>query len=321
MKKFYLLAGLWAALFSVNAQQVATFEEISLEPGSFYNGSDGAGGFTSGGIWFPNDYYSEYFSWSGFAVSNSTDVTTPGYGNQYSAIADGGAENSENYAVGYYTGALKIEFDEPTQMVGFHVTNSTYAYLAIRDGDSFTKKFGGTDGTDPDYFKLLVSGKDESGNPTDTIDFFLADFRFENSDDDYLVDDWVWLDLSSLGSVTELNFGMESTDVGEWGMNNPTYFCIDNFTFENLNSSVAFNPENDALKIFPNPVVDNFSVELPANAKSIILTESTGRIVYQEQVANKSKVQVSELGRLVSGLYFLKVETDTGWRTEKVLKK
>jgi hypothetical protein len=41
MRKFYLMTGLWAALFTVNAQKIATFEDAELEPGTFYNGSDG----------------------------------------------------------------------------------------------------------------------------------------------------------------------------------------------------------------------------------------------------------------------------------------
>src|SRR6056297_1170543 len=107
MKKIYFLLGFWAALVSVNAQNTATFENIALDPGSWWNGSDGSGGFSSGGFWFPNSYDSGYGVWSGFSVSNMTDSVSPGYENQYSAITAGGVEGSENYAVAYVAGTLE----------------------------------------------------------------------------------------------------------------------------------------------------------------------------------------------------------------------
>lgn len=229
MKNFYLITGLWAALFTANAQHVATFDDVDLQTGSFYNGSDGAGGFSSGGFRFPNDYNADWGSWSGFSVSNIKDSVTAGWQNQYSAITAGGVNNSENYAVVFGSGVLRMELENPAEISGFFVTNSTYTYLTMRDGDAFSKKFGGIDGTDPDYFKLIVSGIDIRGNETAKVEFFLADFRFENSEEDYIVNSWEWLDLKSLGVVTALVFNLESTDIGDWGMNTPAYFCLDDF--------------------------------------------------------------------------------------------
>jgi hypothetical protein len=229
MKNFYLIAGLWAALFTANAQHVATFDDVELQTGSFYNGSDGAGGFYSGGFWFPNDYNADWGSWSGFSVSNKKDSVTTGWQNQYSAITAGGVNNSENYAVVFGSGGLQMELENPAEITGVFVSNSTYAYLSMRDGDAFSKKFGGPDGTDPDYLKLTVSGIDIRGNETAKVDFFLADFRFENFEEDFIVKTWEWLDLKSLGVVAALNFSLESTDMGDWGMNTPAYFCLDDF--------------------------------------------------------------------------------------------
>ncbi len=229
MKNFYLIAGLWAALFTANAQHIATFDDVELEAGSFYNGSDGSGGFYSGGFWFPNEYNADWGSWSGFSVSNLKDSSTAGWQNQYSAITAGGVNNSKNYAVVFGSGGLRMELENPAEISGFFVTNSTYTCLTMRDGDAFSKKFGGENGTDPDYFKLSVSGIDIRGNETAKAEFFLADFRFENSDEDYIVNTWEWVDLKSLGVVAELNFSLESTDMGDWGMNTPAYFCLDDF--------------------------------------------------------------------------------------------
>ena len=229
MKKFYFLVGLWAALFSVSARQVATFDDFELETESFWNGSDGSGGFNSGGFYFPNSYNTDWGSWSGFSVSSMQDSTTSGWENQYSAVTAGGANGSENYAVIYIDGKQTMEFEDPLRLNGMYVTNATYTYLSMKNGDDFTKKFGGPDGTDPDYLKLMVSGTDIYGNETKPIEFMLADFTFEDAEKDYIVNNWRWFDLSSLGAVTEIHFTIESTDMGTWGMNTPAYFCIDNF--------------------------------------------------------------------------------------------
>ena len=108
------------------------------------------------------------------------------------------------------------------------LTNTTYAALSMRDGDSFAKRFGGVTGDDPDYLFLTITGKDAGNGDTGTIDFYLADFRFADNADDYILDDWTFVDLSSLGAVSSLEFTMTTTDVGQFGANTPLYFAIDN---------------------------------------------------------------------------------------------
>src|SRR5262249_15531077 len=78
------------------AQITIDFEDLYLDPESYYNGSDGAGGFTSYGAFFNNSYNSMFKSWKGWSYSNVTDVTTPGYQNQYSAynLPDGGGDGA-----------------------------------------------------------------------------------------------------------------------------------------------------------------------------------------------------------------------------------
>lgn len=83
---------------------IITFEELDLGSEGYWNGSDGSGGFTSGNAFFPNqftDWGNGITSWKGFAYSNHTDIVTPGYVNQYSSYAGGGANGSEKYAVIY----------------------------------------------------------------------------------------------------------------------------------------------------------------------------------------------------------------------------
>jgi hypothetical protein len=116
---------------------------------------------------------------------------------------------------------------EPGIVLGASFTNTTYAALSMRDGDAFSKRFGGATGSDPDFFRLLVEGIDALGVSTGIVELLLADFRFADPSDDFIVDDWVFLDLSGLGVVRELRFDFESSDVGAFGINTPVYFAID----------------------------------------------------------------------------------------------
>jgi len=210
---------------------VATFDDLSLAPNSYWNGSDGSGGFTSGNMSFSNNYNSTYSSWDGFAYSNMTDTTTSGPGNQYSAITGGGVNGSSNYGVSYmgYSTPPTITFSGSTDISGMYVTNTTYAYLSMKDGDSFAKQFGGDDGNDPDWFKLTVTGA-KDGSSVGSVDFYLADFRFDDNSQDYILSNWTWLDLSGLGEIDTLTFSESSSDVGSWGMNTPAYFAFDDVT-------------------------------------------------------------------------------------------
>lgn len=209
----------------------STFESVPLAPESYYNGSDLAGGFSDGGNWFVNNYSTQYSSWDGFACSNITDTASSGLDAQYNAITGGGEGGSSNYAVGYlgYTMPPTIQLGAESVLDGAYFSNSSYAYYSMRDGDAFAKKFGGATGNDPDWFLLTITGLTAGGGTTATaVEFYLADFRFADSGLDYILDEWVWVDLSSLGPVTGLQFAMSSSDTGTWGMNTPGYFVMDN---------------------------------------------------------------------------------------------
>lgn len=227
MKHIYLAFIAIFLVFNSVAQSVADFENLELDPSSYWNGSDNSGGFTSGGVKFNNQFSAPPPSWNGFAYSNMTDVTTASYTNQYSAITGKGNEGSANYALCYPINSADIEFTVSTKVTGFYVTNSTYAYFTMKNGDSFSKKFGGESGDEPDFFKLKIEGLDGAGNVVNVVNFYLADFRFGDNSKDYILNKWAWVDLSAMNAVRKLRFSLSSSDNGAWGMNTPSYFCID----------------------------------------------------------------------------------------------
>jgi hypothetical protein len=214
---------------------ISDFEDLGLAPGSFENGAHLEGGFVSGAFQFWNQYNAEWNAWSGWAYANQADTVTPGFGNQFSAYAEGGmanrGEEDDIFAVANigFEGVNRIEMlgQTPLRVSGMYVTNTTYAALSMKHGDAFAKKFGGEEGKDPDWFKLLVWGIQEGGENTDSLEFYLADYRFEEDSLDYIVDSWQWVDLESLGPVRALEFALLSSDLGPFGMNTPAYFCLD----------------------------------------------------------------------------------------------
>ena len=208
---------------------------------NFWLGNQTSTGFQSGSLSFNNDWneaaWGEMFDWSGFGYSRTVDTTTPGSPNQSSAITGGGL-NSSTYAVGFDNAFGQIS---PTisgipvgqRVPGLYVTNTTYAYLAMQDGSQFSDPFGGPSGTEPDWFKLTITGKNAQGAPIGTVDFLLADYQSAESGEDYIVNDWRWVDLLSLSGAESLAFTLDSSDIDTQfgGFFTPAYFAMDDVEF------------------------------------------------------------------------------------------
>ena len=222
--------------------QLVTFDDLTLEPNSFYNGSDNAGGFTSGGAVFNNtftDFGGGFTAWGGWSYSNMVDVTTPGFGNQYAAyhLPGGGGDASANYGVAFWSEFDPVTIDLPSGALlqSARITNTTYAALSMLNGDSFAKQFGGATGNDEDYFLLTISGLDGEGDAVGTpVQVYLADYRFADNDLDFILDEWTTVDLTSLSGASQLSFSLESSDVGMFGINTPTFFALDNLSFSTV---------------------------------------------------------------------------------------
>jgi len=309
MKKIYTfaIALLFGAL--IQAQTVVTFDDLTLQPDSFWNGSDLSGGFSLQGAYFVNYYDTSYGGyWSGgFAYSNMVDSVTAGYTNEYSVMA-GYAYSGNNFAIanpGTFN-TTYIKFDSLMQVEGLYVTNSTYAYISMRDGDYFAKKFGGTSGDDPDWFKLTIFGYNE-GNLTDSVEFYLADYRFSDNSQDYILKDWQFVSLTTLGNLDSLVFGLSSSDVGSYGMNTPAFFCMDNMTFSVTGETVI--DDLQAVSVYPNPFSDRITIDSDEKINHITILNVNGNIIKQinsNDVGNIS-INVSDLS---SGIYFINIVTD-----------
>lgn len=259
--------------------------------------------------------------YSGFTYSNRTDVTTAGFTNGNSAFAGSGAENSDQYGI-FYSANDTLSFVGPTVLVDAQFTNSTYAGISMRDGDNFAKQFGSTtnasgvdDGTNgEDFFFVRFKGWDVDGNLTDSVDIYLADYRFSDDSQDYILEEWTNFDLSALGIVKYVTFSFQSSDNGSFGINTPAYFAIDNMRYYNYYASI--DREDLAVSIYPNPASNQITVSgVEGDLKMIAMT---GKTVYSSQIKDKKIIDVSALE---PGIYYVTIAAEKGSVTRKIIVK
>lgn len=215
--------------------KTADLENLALGSTLYWNGSDGTGEFNTSGIKFKNNYNATYGSWDGFIYSQKADIVTSGYSNQYSVFD--GANGANKFAMYYppFNGDAFASFASGSEYIikSLSVCNSTYTALTIKNGDpSFAKKFGGASGNDKDWFKMTVVGFSAAGDSVKSIDFFLADYRFDDNSKDYIISKWTTVDLTSLGKINKMTFRFTSTDNSALWMNTPAYACLDNLKYE-----------------------------------------------------------------------------------------
>lgn len=190
------------------------------------------------GVEFFNGHTEAFGSWNGWSWSNIIDTTTPGYPNQYASFPGGGSDGTggttdgDTYAVGFGNDTY-INLPSDIELNSIDITTTTYSALSMRDGDSFTEKFGGASGDDPDYLKVTLTGYDEwfvgvdqTGSAIGSVEVYLADYRFSDNSLDFILDEWLETDLSPIVNARSIGFSFESTDFAI-----PTYLAIDNLSF------------------------------------------------------------------------------------------
>ena len=215
--------------------------ELAAESGSYSNilwglekAAEIEGGVEFDGILYTSDiasfgsYYSrtEYEMWGGFAISSNNNLEDLGmdYSNQFSVYAP----QTDKFAIGYIFGDYGgdyanpvIELASPAKIVSADIANAnkTYHYC---NGKTIEDEEGNSEAI---WAKLTITGyngQTETGSVT-------VDLADENG---VVIADWTTVDLSSLGLTDKVTFAMDSNDRGEWGVNVPMFFCIDNIVLQ-----------------------------------------------------------------------------------------
>ena len=230
---------LWFLASPISAQQLVDFEDVALPSpsttgiGFFFDGhgpnaifaeASDPGALFSGGVSFQTGQFGP-----GFSVSNVNDTVTETFDNQFSSITGTGFGGSGNFATAF--GEAIFNLPENQVIDSLQITNTTPTALIIENGNAFSTAFGGISGNAPDFFSVTFNGFsdiDANGTLTGSQEFVLADFRFDDNSLDFIVDEFEFLDLSSLGNARSVQLEFESTDVGVFGINTPTFIAVDN---------------------------------------------------------------------------------------------
>ena len=254
---------------------------------------------------------SDYNYWYGFTASNSTDnsyqANTLLY--QYSNMAKGGILIDEKgfiqknefgspmtgqdmpYLVGFPKSEITFNTGKSYEVVGAYFNLNTYTFYSILYGDGYARAF-----TEGDKLTLIVHGVNSDENEN-TVEITLASFSNGclNANTG-----WQYVDLSSLGVVEELYFTMKSTDSGQWGMNTPSYFCMDKLMVKEAeNSSIISLPVSEG-KTDINYDSASKTINLSSPMFAIVYDTMGHKIMSSEDTANFS------VEHLDAGIYVVK---------------
>ncbi|GIV29367.1 MAG: hypothetical protein KatS3mg028_0433 [Bacteroidia bacterium] len=330
MKKKTMTAALISAMMTgVYAQtHNETFEGFSLPNNSYYKDTTGADWQTTNAI-FRYNWDNTYSYWSeGSAYTNVKDSSNGNYTNLYGCIAYNGYNNS-NYYVTLQNNAT-IVLKSPYQIVdGFYITNTTYAAKVVKYGNAFSRPFGDTTGTGcgcpqgsyPDWFKVVVRGYKNGTMLNDSVEFYLADYRFSNNSLDYIVWNWQWLDCSSLGQVDSIQFFMSSSDTGPWGMNTPAFFSIDNFTTSG--TAGVQSVSNSESRVFPNPADDYVMIKTQNGGDyHIRIYNVLGQEVYAERKhIDRNSPMMMDIAGFQKGNYIMEISNENFSEKHLIIKQ
>ncbi len=321
MKTKLLFAILFIATFT-NAQTI-DFESLTVPATGYFNGStEYSGSGNEEIITYEEEaanFYVKYTDtgsydyWSGFAYSNQTDLTTADYTN-YSAYSPngGGVNGSSNYCFVYSYAGDTMSFDG-LGVTSMYITNSVWAYKYMDGSDGSMHDY-----TTGDYLKLTITAVlNNNGTLTDgsddtlgnSIDFYLADFTNGNT---YIIDDWTFVDLSSLGEVVGLKFQFSSSD-----NMTPYYFAMDDIGFGPA-ASVNDNAFAELISVYPNPANNSINIQNIQNA-SLTINDMNGKKIYSN--TNCNQTEQIDLSTFSKGIYFAKIQLNNKVAIKKIIRK
>ena len=203
------------------ALAVADFENINLAAESVYHMSE-SGIFESGDFRFQqevnvSDWGTYYF---GNIVSSKTGKTYDEYADSDKSAA-GGAHAGQKFVVwtGSYAGLDSVFLKEAAVVPGFYVCNTPWVVEAILNGDGMSDD-GGAPFGDNDYFTLTIHGSLNGKAVNSEVTVELAKGKT-------YIQEWAYVDLSSLGKVDAITFSLASSKKNSFGMTTPAYFAFD----------------------------------------------------------------------------------------------
>lgn len=323
MKKNILLISMILGAGSAFSQ-IESFESVTLDSGKVLNGSEGKTEYVfnklNSDLILPVHWDTSFGGlWSsGWAISRKYDSASIGSDagrHLYCAKPFKGVGGSNTYIVGQQGSYLYRKPVLSNYIESFYISNSTYAFNSMRFGDAFAKKFGGKTGNDSDYFYCRIKSF-KTGNLLDSQDVYLADFRFSDNNQDYILSEWKKVNTPQF--TDSVTFELYSSDNSSWGMNTPAFFVLDELNYGGT-SGVADNSKTQ-LNLYPNPVINYLNINSEKIVWSAVIFNESGQELYRESYDNASAVQI-QTDKLKSGKYFIILNTEGGFISRPFIKK
>ncbi|MBQ4379670.1 MAG: DUF4465 domain-containing protein [Bacteroidaceae bacterium] len=149
----------------------------------------------------------------GIAISNYIDADLAN-GDSDHQLAVTTSNGSSNFAV--VNGTSYMTLKTPKVIKSMEIMNTTYALNVIKNGNAYAQAL-----TEPGtYFEVQVTGY-KAKQQTATLKFDLAR-------DGVAVEAWKTVDMTSLNEVDSVVFEFFGSDSGDYGLNTPAYFALDN---------------------------------------------------------------------------------------------
>ena len=324
---------------AVSGQSVTEgFETMPMDSGTVLNGSRGErdillhpkGPFVShmpvlwdtsfGGYWAAGWAVSRKLDGSGGASDFAKHLycAKPGQGSEKNMS---GKYDGKAYAIGMNGSFLVSEAGPSSGILGFKIANTTFAYNSMKSGDAFAKKFGGASGNDADSFVLKISAF-HRGQFLFSKRVILADFRFADNAKDYILDSWAIVDLSmpqnEVGPRDSFVFELMSSDNGQFGMNTPGFFAIDEVIAARWLGVNAVN--RITAKVYPNPADDLVTIETKGAMLDLQVHNSVGDMVYETKNCVGMVHQINSK-TWPAGVYSISASTLNGKESSVIVKR
>lgn len=120
--------------------------------------------------------------------------------------------------------------DEDGWFKSVWINNTTYTYLTMKNGNDYASSLNEEN---KGWFKVqFIAFEDNEPNekPLDYVEAYLANFD-ESLNIGYIgiIEEWIKVDLSYLPECSILVINFLGSDMGEYGLNTPSYCALDNF--------------------------------------------------------------------------------------------
>ncbi|WP_055446636.1 DUF7619 domain-containing protein [Lacinutrix mariniflava] len=136
----------------------------------------------------------------------------------------------------------------------------------------------------------------------------------------------IYLSSGGHGNILLKVQSQEAVQIGDTVTKNAEIFFDYNFPIETNNANTTYAvlsttefDVDETVSIYPNPVRDVVLISAKDNIKSVSLFDVSGRVL-QTKLNSSQEVKL-DLSSRASGVYFIKIQSETGVKVEKIIKK